>query len=206
MLIITSIKKNKNSYDIYINEKFSFEITESEYLKIGLYEKTQLTDEEYRNILDTAIFSRAKKIALNYIAFKMRTSEEVSRKLVLGKINPDVIDKTLVYFKSLGYINDEDFAKKYIMDRIRLKPRSKKEINYELDNKGVSRSIIEEATNELMNDEFEVACTIFNKIFSNNDLYDNKVINKVYNYLSGRGFSEDIIKKTISFYKNINEV
>ena len=206
MLTITSKEKNKNSYNIYINEKFAFEIPENEYLKMGLYEKTQLTDEEYRNILDTSIFSKSKKMAINYIAFKMRTFGEVRRKLILEKINPDVIEKTIVYLETLGYIDDEDYAKKYIMDRIRLKPRSKKEIYYELINKGIDRDIIDNSINELMNDEFEIACKIFNKRFINYDLKDIKVHNKIYTYFSSKGFSEEIINKTISFYKNINEV
>ena len=93
MYTITSINKNKGQYDIYINDNFSFQIPENEYLKTGLYEKSQLTDEEYRNILYTSVFSKAKKIGLNYIAFKMRTAEEVKNKLVLRKLMKILLKK-----------------------------------------------------------------------------------------------------------------
>ena len=87
-----------------------------------------------------------------------------------------------------------------------MKPRSKKEIYFELNNKGISRLIIEESINELMDDEFDVACTIFKKRFADYDLHDNKIISKIYNYFSGKGFNEEVIKKTILFYKNTDEV
>ena len=205
ILKVTSIKKStkkKGEYLIYVDGRFSFSVPEEEYFKMSLYEKKVLTEDEISHIKTEVLEKNARIKALRYITYKLRTEQETRNKLAAEKFPIDVIDSTINYLKSLGYINDELYVQKYLHDRKKLKPVSQKMLKYQLLKKGVNENIIDDALENYIVDEVFVAESLLKRKFGKYNLKEEKNKKKAYAFLSHRGFSLSIIKEAIKGVNN----
>ena len=57
--------------------------------------------------MDSDILRRAKLRAIHLLEYRDRTEKDMRRKLQQGDYPPEVIDKTIEYLKSYGYIDDK---------------------------------------------------------------------------------------------------
>ena len=100
--------------------------------------------------------------------------------------------------KSMGYLNDMIYAQKFVYERIKLKPKSKKALSFELKSKGISEDIIETVLNDIDYDEDVVIERLLRKRFRKYDLADSKITKKAYSFLMHRGFNFEDIKRVIN--------
>lgn len=197
---ITSVeknKKNKEKFSVYIDGRFSFSIAEDDYLSLHLYDKSELSQDEIDYIKNTINFRAAKNCALKYLSYKLRTEKEVRMKLQDDGFDSDSVEKALEELTALGYINNKIFVQKYVYDRSKLKPKSKKLIKMELLGKGIQEDIIDEVLNDWNVDEASVAESLVKRKFGKYDLADEKIKRKAYMFLKHRGFSHDVIESAI---------
>jgi regulatory protein len=108
----------------------------------------------------------------------------------------------------LKYIDDLQFLKDYITNRVAFKPRGKFLLSRELLLKGLDKNFIEDNIQKIELDETEMAIralTKRSKRFKNLSHYDMK--NKSFAFLTSRGFSPDAIYKAIDYHysNNVNE-
>jgi regulatory protein len=197
---ITSMEKdNKNNglIKVYVNGEYSFSISEEEYFKRGFYEKEEVTREEIEDIKTAFNFKNAKETALKYMTLKLRCSNEVKQKLLTTGYSEVIVDNVISDLISLGYINDRIFIRKYLYDRSKLKPKSKKLLKYELLKKGLAENLVDDVLNEWQIDEPTLARRLVKKKYGKYDLRDEKILRKIYNFLLHRGFSVEIINDII---------
>lgn len=197
---ITSAEKNKKYKDrlsIYIDGKFSFTISEEDYISLNLYENPELTEEKLDYIKNTLNFREAKSIAVRYLSMKLRTEGEVKTKLHDSGFDSECIEKVTEELKAIGYINDKLYAQKYVFDRSKLKPLSKKLMKRELLSKGISNETADEVLEDWKVEDIDVARSLIKRKFGKYDLSDQNVMKKAYTFLMHRGFSYDTIKKAI---------
>ncbi|TYQ15474.1 UNVERIFIED_CONTAM: regulatory protein [Acetivibrio alkalicellulosi] len=201
---ITSVeknKKNKKMYSVFIDDKYAFSLSEEDYYRLSFYDIKSITEEEIEFIKKNILFKTAKSQAIKYLSFKLLSEKELSSKLLLKGFDEDVIKLAIDELKSMGYLNDVIYAQKYVYERIKLKPKSKKMLRFELLNKGICEDIIEEVLSDLEYDEDVLIERLVRKKFGKYDLNDPVVTRKVYSFLMHRGFSLENIKVSISKIK-----
>jgi len=105
--------------------------------------------------------------------------------------------------KEKNLINDKEFAKQYVDERLRRKKVGIIKIRSELLKKGINREIIDELLNGFeINDEmkenvFFIAEKKFNRLKLRK--LDNKQIKqKLFSFLVNRGYDYDLINETIN--------
>lgn len=203
-MIITKIEKQKNNnkrYSIFIDNEFAFGIDEIDLLYYKLKENEPLDNEKYEYILNKLLLKRAKDKALKYLGYKMRSKNQVIKKLQEYEFPSNVIDKVIRVLEKYNYINDEDFAKAFIKDKLNLKGHGVFKISYDLKMLGVDEEIFKKY---LYDDEFinegEKAKDLLLKKLGNKNIedLDYKEKQKIYAYLARRGFSYDSIKKAFN--------
>ena len=197
---ITSIeknKKNKGRFSVYIDEKFSFSLSEDDYLSLNLYDKSELSRDEIDHIKNTVNFRAAKNCALKYLSYKLRTEKEVRMKLQDDGFDGDSIEMAIEELNALGYINNKIYVQKFVFDRSKLKPKSKKLIKLELMGKGIQEEIIDEVFNDWNVDETSVAESLVKRKFGKYDFNDDSIKRKAYMFLKHRGYSHDVIESVI---------
>lgn len=200
MMVITSVVKHKNNPDmlrLYINGEYAFSIPEEEYFRLSLYERKELEQSEIDAIREEAAIKMAKNNAIRLLSAKDRSEQEVRERLILRGYDADIATEAVLQLKAMGYINDSLFAHKYVSDRLKLKPMSKKALAAELKKKGIKRDIIDEVLGECELDELSVAYRLAKKKFGKYNAAEPAVQRKIYSFLAYRGYSSDMIQDVL---------
>ncbi|HHX18782.1 MAG TPA: regulatory protein RecX [Clostridium sp.] len=198
---ITSVeksKKNNKMLSVFIDNVYSFSISEEDYFRLNLYEKTSISEREIDDIKNSIALKTVKSSAIRLITYKLLSEKELFLKLIAKGYDEDVVNIAIEEVKSIGYLNDTIYAQKFVYERIKLKPKSKKALSFELANKGISGDIIETVLNNIDYDEDVVIERLLRKKFGKYDLADPKITKKAYSFLMHRGFDFENIKRVIN--------
>ncbi len=197
---ITSVDKSKknNRLSLYIDGRFAFTISEDDYISMNLYDNPVLTEDTIDYIKNTLNFCEAKSLAVRYLSMKLRTEKEVRVKLNDEGYDSVCTEQVIDELKAIGYINNKLYAQKYVFDRSKLKPLSKKRMKQELQAKGIPGDIADEVLNDWRIEDNFVAESLLKRKFGKYDLTDEKILKKAYMFLLHRGFSHDTIKEALN--------
>lgn len=154
-MVITKIENiTKTKVKIYIDGEYAFSLYQKDIQLLQVEEGMELPEKIYEEILEKIILYRAKQKALALLKAQDRTRMELRNKLSEAGYREDIIDQTIAYIDSYGYLDDERYASNYI--RFRKHQKSKLVLQMELSRKGISKEILESIfENEYQEDESE---------------------------------------------------
>lgn len=200
MMVITSIErqaKNKKRLSVFVDGEYSFSLNEEDYMKLGLYENRRITADEIRRIKNLVNFNSAKSDAIRFVSLKIRSGKEVGEKLKRMGYEQDTADRVVDELKGMGYIDDRLYALKYINDRRKLKPQSKRMLKYDLARRGIGEEIIDDVLSEIDMDEESEAYRIAKSRYGRYDIRKDDVRRKVRMFLLRRGYGEGTIRAAL---------
>lgn len=140
---------------------------------------------------------QAKLKALSLLTDMDRTEVQLRQKLKQKGYEEDVVEQTIEYVKSFGYIDDAKYARRFVESR--KKTKSKQEMTAILCQKGVNRELVAEALEECYTSEDAVEAIRHlaeKKHYSFQDSTD-KEKKKICEYLLRKGFYYDDIRQVI---------
>ncbi len=140
--------------------------------------------------------------ALRFLSYRPRSEREIRDRLKLKSQNSKLIDKVIEKLKQQKFLNDEEFARGWIENRLRFKPRSLRLIKIELKQKGISPAIISNSKFLISNDEESARKIVQKRIGRLKGLDKQKIYEKLGRYLASKGFNWDTIKKAIDPVKS----
>lgn len=200
MPVITSIKAQKNQKRVNINldGSFGFGLDLENFMKLQLKVNQELTQEEINEIIKKAELSKSFDKTLRFAMTRPRSMKEVKdyfrRKEIDKSIQQTIIDK-LIRLELLG---DEKFAKWWVDQRLEFKSKSKKDITFELRQKGIDTNIIKNVLDDSEIDELKIAKDLITKkIYKWQKYQGAEKKQKISQYLAGKGFNWDIINEAI---------
>ena len=209
-MLIESIEPvSKDRSRVKLEGGHEFVLYKGELRILKLKEGADLSDEVYRNIMETVLPKRAKLRALNLLKARAYTEYGLKKKLAEGGYPDSVSDIAIAYVKSYGYINDRQFALDYLSDQSA--KRSKKELYQKLSSKGISKEILDgafaevygsykDAREESSFDETDVIVkTLKKRGFTGNESYEER--QKLLAYFYRRGFETDSVYKAMDSLK-----
>lgn len=197
MLVTRLEYLDKKKVKVYIDDEYSFLLYIPDIKKNKIEENTELTEEQYKDIVINTVFRRAKQKALAVLKHMDRTEFELREKLKRADYTDNIIDKTIDYIKGFNYIDDEKYCKYYI--RNKKTSKSKRIITMELIHKGVSKDIIEEIMNEeFVNDDMALTKAIGRKMLILEEMRNEDKL-KLVASLYRKGFQSEDIKKYIKY-------
>ncbi len=202
---ITDLKeqvKDDTRVNVFINERYVFSISKLDVAFYNLKVGEEITKKTYDEIFEHVVLAKAKMTAMSFLSYKDRSKREVIRKLKEKGYSKEVTKQTLKFLISYGYINDLEFSKKYVNQRVSSKGYGKFKIVRELREKGISDEIIEKVTENIVDKEEEMALVLANKKARNLDLTEYKDKQKLFAYLQRRGYSFEIIKRVLEKLNN----
>jgi len=144
-------------------------------------------------------FLKARNSVFRLLNFRLRSEGELREKLAEKSLPIPVIEQTIQYFKDLGLVDDRVFAKQWTASRLK-KPFGINRIRLELRKKGISAEIIQETLKEATGryNELEIVTELANnRALKYKDCDPEKIQQRVYGYLSRRGFSTNTIIKAV---------
>jgi regulatory protein len=188
------------------DEFTAVELDSGETLKIphgsaGLYRLAAgqvLEQEEYAQLKAESQRYRCRKTALDYLAICPRSRAEMERHLAKKGFDHDLATEITAALLESGYIDDADYAARYICNRLGKKLVGKNLLTRELQKRGVHRDIIRQALRESasLQDTFDEVYDVALKKYATLKSKKNPLAKLAY-FLQGRGFDGEVITGVI---------
>lgn len=145
---------------------------------------------------DTEELQRARQAAWRLLARRARSISELKDKLTERRFSSAVIRLTIEHLTSLGYLDDEAFARgraRYLMEN---RPMGRRRLTWELTQKGVEKALAEAAVEEAWEGRSErsVALSLAKRrLETYRGVPKVKAKRRLQGYLERRGFGLDVI-------------
>ncbi len=194
---ITSIKqqvKNAERYSIFVDGKYAFSLGAEALLDAHLVtgqELSQVKLTEYKRLSQE---DKAYNLALAYVARRMRSEGELHDYFRRKQYAPELAEQILGKLRRLKFVDDAEFARRWVENRRLLKATSTKKLRLELRQKKVSSDIIQTVLAEDETDERQLLRELVEKKRKISRYQDDQ---KLMMYLARQGFTYDDIKAAI---------
>lgn len=187
-------KHNKERLNVYLDGEFAFGLALD--AAVGLAVGDTLSAERIAALQDEDAFARARDRAMRYLSYRPRSIAEVRRNLRRKDVDEALAERVIAYLREYNYLNDLEFARYWVEQREAFKPRGRLALQQELRQKGVARAIIDEAVEEV--DEEDAARRAAEKRVRRwSHLPYDEFRTKLGGYLQRRGFHYGIIRTTV---------
>ncbi len=150
--------------------------------------------------------NRAKAVCLRLLGIRARSRAELKERLEKRGFSGGAVRGALADLEQLGLVNDAEFARSWVEGRLRLKPVGRARLRWELRRRGVSEKIIAAAVKDALGEERELqiaqelAQTKMERFSLNSQLStlnSEKHLIRLGRFLTGRGFSYEVIREVI---------
>lgn len=129
---ITQQKRDPSRYNIFIDGVYAFALPMQDILYFKLKEGQEAAEDTIAFIRKNLIYIKAQDTALRFLGYKMRTVQEIRQKLLEKEFAEDVIAQVLAFLEKYGYADDREYCRRYIREKLRLKPKSGYALGLEL--------------------------------------------------------------------------
>lgn len=145
-------------------------------------------------------YERAKKIAAGLIGYKMYTCHDIYDRLRRKGIDGGVAEQVVSDFAAAGILDDEAYAEAYVSEAVRLSGKGAYRIKQELYQKGIARSIIDNACSGIEEETFAALCEYVESRHLCDGITTRRELEKLKARLARRGFSPSEIRRCLDEY------
>lgn len=194
---ITDIKpavKTPGRWNIFVDGKYSFSLSETQLLDTGVKIGKELSEGDLASLKDDSEFGKAYARALELIFRRLRSRKELYDYARKKEWTTELRDRVIDKLESKGYVDDRKFAESWIRSRTAIKPSSRRKLEFELRQKGVSAGIVCTVLDEESEHDEQAALTRI--ITKKKARYPDE--SKFIAYLARQGFRYDEIKRALS--------
>ena len=139
MATITAIepqKRDPNRVNIHLDGNYAFGLSRitAAWLKVG----QELSEDKISSLQAEDSRERAYQQALLFLSYRARSESEIRQNLSKHEIPQDVIEQTLERLRENRLADDNQFARAWVENRNTFRPRSRRALQMELRQKGLS--------------------------------------------------------------------
>lgn len=199
---VTEVRKKGNNVYVKFDNLDELVVPYEVFVHNYIVKNDEITDRRKLELEKIIELFKIKQSSFRYLSGRNHSRYELYLKLLKKKYNKQFIVNTLDELEKTKLIDDSEFAKDYFSIQIK-KKKGLLKIKADLFKKGVNREIIEEV---VINSADEIKFLESAKLLAERkleqlqkrDLEKNKIKQKIFQYLAGRGFTTDIISKILN--------
>lgn len=202
-MYVTEIEAvNSKKSRVYLDQEFVFILYRREIAAYRIRKGSEISEEQYKKILEETILHRAKLRCMNLLKTMDRTEAQLRQKLKQGEYPDEIIERAIEYAKGYRYVDDERYARQYV--QCFCEKKSKYQIIQELMRKGIRKEMVEQAFADIPEiNEIEQIQKWMEKRNFDPENADRKEQQRFYGFLMRRGFSAENIRKALRNTENI---
>ena len=205
---ISENKKNKDRVSIFADDEFLLSCHKELIYKKSLKKGDKVNPKLLLDLAKEDEYMKAKEVVLRYIERSLKTIYEIEKKLRDKEYSEDTISRVVEFLHEYKFVDDYKYAETFFKEKLRT--RGVKKARFELSNKGIPKEIMEKALETLSGSSVEedsclkIAEKKYNQLLKREtDSY--KLKNKLYTFLSGKGYDYELINSTLRKVMNDNE-
>lgn len=195
MIVKAVVPVDKRKCKVFLEGDFAFVLYKSEAARFHIEEGNDLPAKTYEMIEEEILLKRARDRALYLLQSQGRTQAEMIKKLKDDGYSQSVTERVLSFLQEYHFIDDNAYTENYI--HVNKGRKSKRQITYELQQKGVDRDQICQMLEENPVDEEETVRALLKKKTGGRIPEDKKEIQKLAAFLGRKGFSFEVISRVL---------
>lgn len=207
-MIISRITKQKhgNRFNIFVkdrstnSETFAFGVDEDLLVKFQLYKGMEINGSFIQMIKQQDAVHQTYLQVINYLGYRMRSKFEIEQYLERKEVDASHIIEIIHRLEKEGLIDDIEFAKAFVRQRINQSRKGPKLVKEELiATKGISENIAEVAVQQYTFEiQYEQAMKIVRQRAQRTERDSlQRRIQKLQGALTRNGFTADVIQEVI---------
>jgi regulatory protein len=169
-----------------------------------LHTGDDLDEQTIDKIKSTEAETQAKNIYVNYLSYRQRSSKEIIDHLMKKGFMRECAEDVIHQLQSADMVNDLEFARAFVRDRLKRKPTGQALLRMQLIAKGIPSSMTDMVLAELISQQNQQASALDaakRKMrlmhYSKKDLGEEKRKKRLLDFLLRRGFSYEIAIQTV---------
>jgi regulatory protein len=193
----TQVRHN-DRVNVSLDGAFAFGLNASIVLEQRLYVGQELSEDDVRALRQSEDVSTATQAAIRLVAHQARTESELRKRLARNGFPAPAIEAAIERMREWNYLDDQDFARRWVESREGHRPRSASMIKRELVGKGVDAETAEQVVDEAEIDEYKIALDLGLKWAARPVREDPEARRRrLAAYLQRRGFGWDIVRRVL---------
>ena len=195
---ITALRPTKRDPDrisVDVDGSFAFALPATLVADQRLEVGDALDGERVSALLAADQASRATEAALVFLSYRPRAEKEVRDRLRRGGYEQDAIDHAISRLHEWRYLDDADFARRWVENRTAHRPRGKRLLQQELRHKGIDTETARDAIDDADLDETGAAEELARRrlpAYAGDD--PAAIRRRLGAYLARRGYGYDVIR------------
>ena len=196
-MIITKLDKvGTKQVRLFFDEEKYCLLYYNEVRRLGFHEKDEVGQQEFEE-LNKLLLHRAKWKAMSLLKYQDRTRKELKDRLMRAEFPEFITEGAIAYVESFGYINDEEYVRRYMEYKAGTKSRI--QIKMDLRKKGIGTEILERIFDEYEYEEDDVLEEQVQKRIRQKGSVTKENFQKYYGYFARKGFNSvkiiDLLRK-----------
>ena len=196
-MIITKLDKvGTKQVRLFFDEEKYCLLYYNEVRRLGFHEKDKVGQQEFEE-LNKLLLHRAKLKAMSLLKYQDRTRKELKDRLMRAEFPEFITEGAIAYVESFGYINDEEYVRRYMEYKAGTKSRI--QIKMDLRKKGIGTEILERIFDEYEYEEDDVLEEQVQKRIRQKGSVTKENFQKYYGYFARKGFKSvkiiDLLRK-----------
>ena len=196
-MIITKLDKvGTKQVRLFFDEEKYCLLYYNEVRRVGFHEKDEVGQQEFEE-LNKLLLHRAKLKAMSLLKYQDRTRKELKDRLMRAEFPKFITEGAIAYVESFGYINDEEYVRRYMEYKAGTKSRI--QIKMDLRKKGIGTEILERIFDEYEYEEDDVLEEQVQKRIRQKGSVTKENFQKYYGYFARKGFNSvkiiDLLRK-----------
>lgn len=196
-MIITKLDKvGTKQVRLFFDEEKYCLLYYNEVRRLGFHEKDEVGQQEFEE-LNKLLLHRAKLKAMSLLKYQDRTRKELKDRLMRVEFPEFITEGAIAYVESFGYINDEEYVRRYM--EYKAVTKSRIQIKMDLRKKGIGTEILERIFDEYEYEEDDVLEEQVQKRIRQKGSVTKENFQKYYGYFARKGFNSvkiiDLLRK-----------
>lgn len=193
---ITSVTPlDKKRFKIVLDEEAAIVLYNSEMKRYHIVQGGDLPSEQYEEILKEILFKRARLRVVSLLKASDKTEKELRKKLQEGYYPPEAIEHAIETVKNYHYVDDERYARHYV--EYGADKKSRRQLTYELQKKGIDQETISDLIEEIPIDEEQQIKSFLRKRRYSGSSASPEEKRKIAAALGRKGFSYETVMRVI---------
>jgi regulatory protein len=190
--------RHPDRVNVSIDGAFAFGLSGAIVLEQGLFVGQLLSEDDVDALRHSEEVSAATQSAIRLVAYRARTEAELRKRLARNGFSSAAIDTSIERMRDWNYLDDVDFARRWVESREGHRPRAASMIKRELVGKGVDAETAEQVVADAEIDEYKIALELGLKWAGRPSHEDRETQRRrLAAYLQRRGFAWDIVRRVL---------
>jgi regulatory protein len=199
------MRRGKNErFIITLDDEQELVMTPEIVAKYGIVPQREFSDESFLKILEEDNTRQAKDQALRYLSRRQHSRLELFRKMRQKGYRAEIINHALDELEKIDLVNDEEFARLYILNELRMRPQGRILLFHKLSQRGISRELSESLVTKYLPEEKEpeMAHLLVKKyLHTHRTDSGDRLKEKLIRFLYNRGFTWDCIEQVLPYFE-----